>query len=122
MTEKIQGQVERITYSNEDNGYSVIKVRMRGRRDLVTVVGNFVAVTPGEELRMEGSWGQHSQYGEQFKVERYETLTPATVEGIRKYLGIGSDQGDRAGHGQAHCEPLRRAHPGSYRSAGRAAP
>jgi exodeoxyribonuclease V alpha subunit len=93
MTEKIQGQVERITYSNEENGYSVIKVKVRGRRDLMTVVGNFVAVTPGEVLRMEGTWSHHSKHGEQFKVERYETLTPATVEGIRKYLGSGLIKG-----------------------------
>jgi exodeoxyribonuclease V alpha subunit len=93
MADQIQGQVERITYSNEESGYNVIKVKVRGRRDLVTVVGSFVAVTPGEVLRMEGSWSHHSQYGEQFKVERYETLTPATVEGIRKYLGSGLIKG-----------------------------
>jgi exodeoxyribonuclease V alpha subunit len=91
--DNLQGQVERITYNNEENGYSVIKVKVRGRRDLVTVVGNFVSVTPGEELRMEGTWSYHSQYGEQFKVERYETLTPATVEGIRRYLGSGLIKG-----------------------------
>jgi exodeoxyribonuclease V alpha subunit len=91
--DNLQGQVERITYANEESGYSVIKVKVRGRRDLVTVVGSFVSVTPGEVLRMEGAWSQHSQYGEQFKVERYETLTPATVEGIRKYLGSGLIKG-----------------------------
>ncbi len=93
MSEKLQGQVERLTYINEENGYSVIKVKVRGRRDLVTVVGNFVSITPGEVLRMEGSWSHHSQYGDQFKVEHYETLTPATVEGIRKYLGSGLIKG-----------------------------
>lgn len=93
MTEKIQGQVERITYSNEENGYSVVKVRMPGRKDLVTVVGNFVSVTPGEVVRMEGSWGVHARYGEQFKMDRYETVAPSTVEGIRKYLGSGLIRG-----------------------------
>ncbi|HBZ55430.1 MAG TPA: ATP-dependent RecD-like DNA helicase, partial [Syntrophobacteraceae bacterium] len=93
MMDQLQGQVERITYANEENGYSVIRVKVKGRRDLVTVVGNFVAVIPGEVLRMEGAWGIHGQYGEQFKVERYETVAPATVEGIRKYLGSGLIKG-----------------------------
>jgi exodeoxyribonuclease V alpha subunit len=91
--QQLQGQVERITYSNEESGYNVVRVKVRGRRDLVTVVGNFVSVIPGEVLRMEGTWGYHSQYGEQFKVERYETITPATVDGIRKYLGSGLIKG-----------------------------
>jgi exodeoxyribonuclease V alpha subunit len=89
MAETIQGQVERITYSSEETGYSVVKVKLSGRRDLVTVVGNFASLVPGEVLRMQGVWGRHSQYGEQFQVDRYETVTPATVEGIRKYLGSG---------------------------------
>ncbi len=91
--QQLQGQVERITYSNEESGYNVIRVKVRGRRDLVTVVGNFVSVIPGEVLRMEGAWGYHGQYGEQFKVEHYETITPATVDGIRKYLGSGLIKG-----------------------------
>jgi exodeoxyribonuclease V alpha subunit len=91
--DQLQGQVERITYTNEESGYSVVRVKVRGRRDLVTVVGSFVSVIPGEVLRMEGTWGYHGQYGEQFKVERYETITPATVEGIRKYLGSGLIKG-----------------------------
>lgn len=93
MTEKIKGLVERITFNNEENGYCVLKVKVPGRQDLVQVVGNFVSVTPGEELLMEGSWGVHARFGEQFKVERYETATPATVEGIRKYLGSGLIKG-----------------------------
>jgi len=93
MIERIQGQVERITYSNEENGYCVLKVKTPGRRDFVTVVGNFVAITPGEVIRMEGVWSQHARYGEQFKVDRYETATPATVEGIKKYLGSGLIKG-----------------------------
>lgn len=93
MSEKLQGQVERITYNNEENGYSVLKVKVAGRKDLVAVVGSFVSITPGEVLRMEGSWGFHPRFGEQFKVEHYETVTPATVEGIRKYLGSGLIKG-----------------------------
>jgi exodeoxyribonuclease V alpha subunit len=93
MGEKIQGYVERITYNNQDNGFSVIKIKVVGRRDLVTAVGNFVSITPGELLRMEGSWTSHAHFGEQFKVDRYETALPATVIGIRKYLGSGLIKG-----------------------------
>lgn len=93
MTEIIQGTVERVTYSNEENGYSVIKVKIPGRREPVPAVGNFVSVSPGEVLRMEGTWGSHARFGEQFKVDRYETATPASVEGIRKYLGSGLIKG-----------------------------
>ena len=92
MAEIIQGSVERITFTNEENGYSVIKVKVPGRRDLVSVVGNFVSVTPGEVLRMEGSWGVHARFGEQFKVDRYETAAPDSVQGIGKYLGPGSSK------------------------------
>lgn len=93
MTVTIHGLVERVTYANEENGYHVIQVRVRGRKDLVTAVGSFTAVTPGESLRMEGVFETHSRYGEQFKVDRYETTAPATREGIQKYLGSGLIKG-----------------------------
>ncbi|MCE5243662.1 MAG: ATP-dependent RecD-like DNA helicase [Syntrophobacteraceae bacterium] len=93
MTERIQGLVERITYTNEEDGYSVVKVQLPGRKNLVTVIGSFASVVPGEILRMEGTWGFHPKFGEQFKVERYETAVPASVAGIRKYLGSGLIKG-----------------------------
>ena len=93
MAEILQGSVERITFTNEENGYSVIKIKLPGRREPVSVVGNFVSVTPGEVLRMEGSWGVHARFGEQFKVDRYETAVPDSVHGIGKYLGSGLIKG-----------------------------
>ncbi len=93
MTEIIQGCVDRITFTNEEDGYSVLKVKVPGRKDAVNVVGNFVSVTPGEELRMEGSWGFHTRFGEQFKVDRYETTVPDSIQGIGKYLGSGLIKG-----------------------------
>jgi len=93
MAEIIQGSVERITFANEENGYTVIKVKVPGRREAVSVVGNFVSVIPGEVLRMEGSWGLHARFGEQFKVDRYETAVPDSVQGIGKYLGSGLIKG-----------------------------
>ncbi len=89
----LSGQIERITYSNEENGYTIAKVRVQGSRDLVTVVGNLMAPIPGEILQMQGTWMHHPKYGEQFKVVGYKTKVPATVYGIRKYLGSGLIKG-----------------------------
>ncbi len=91
--EILEGQVERITYAGEEDGYSVLRLKVHGRRDLVTVVGSFVSVTPGEVLRVRGAWNRHPKYGEQFRADQYETLSPDTVEGIRKYLGSGLIKG-----------------------------
>jgi exodeoxyribonuclease V alpha subunit len=93
MADIIQGSVERVTFANEENGYSVIKVKVPGRKDTVSVVGNFVSVTPGEVLRMEGSWDFHARFGEQFKVDRYETAVPDSIRGIVQYLGSGLIRG-----------------------------
>ncbi len=93
MLSELQGQIERITYANEENGYTVAKIKVRGERDLVTVIGNLMAPMPGEILKMKGEWSRHPKYGEQFKVVYYDTAVPATVYGIRKYLGSGLIKG-----------------------------
>ena len=90
---KLQGLVERITFTSEKDGYSVVKIKAPGYRDLVTVVGNFVSLCPGETLLMEGTWSAHARFGRQFRVDRYETTAPSTVLGIRKYLGSGLIRG-----------------------------
>ena len=89
----LEGQIERITYENEENGYTIARVRVHGRRDLVTVVGNLMAPAPGEIIRMNGEWTNHPKYGEQFKVIRYKSMVPASVYGIEKYLGSGLIKG-----------------------------
>ena len=89
----LQGQIERITYLNDENSYTVVKVKVYGRRDLVTVIGHIVNPTPGEVIKMKGEWGNHPKYGEQFKLVFCETTTPATVYGIEKYLGSGLVKG-----------------------------
>ena len=86
---RLDGQVERITYTNEENGFTIAQVKVKGQRDLVTVLGTIMAPMPGEVLEMQGEWTQHPRYGEQFKIARYKTKVPATVYGIRKYLGSG---------------------------------
>jgi len=90
---EIKGQIERITYYNEENGYTIAKVRVQGRVDLVTIVGNIVSLIPGEVLKLQGFWDNHPRYGEQFKVVSYESIMPATVKGIEKYLGSGMIKG-----------------------------
>ncbi|HCA84839.1 MAG TPA: ATP-dependent RecD-like DNA helicase [Streptomyces sp.] len=90
----VEGVLERITYANEDNGYTVARVDTgRGAGDLLTVVGSLLGAQPGESLRMEGRWGSHPQYGKQFTVDNYTTVLPATVQGIRRYLGSGLIKG-----------------------------
>ena len=93
MLVELQGQIERITYSNEENGFTIARVKVRGQRDLVTVVGNLAAPMPGGILNMTGEWTQHPKYGEQFKIASYHIAVPATIYGIKKYLGSGLIKG-----------------------------
>ncbi|MDX6361434.1 MAG: exodeoxyribonuclease alpha subunit [Streptomyces sp.] len=91
---EVTGVLERITYANEENGYTVARVDTgRGGGDLLTVVGSLLGAQVGESLRMEGRWASHPQYGKQFTVENYTTVLPATVQGIRRYLGSGLVKG-----------------------------
>jgi exodeoxyribonuclease V alpha subunit len=89
----LKGLIERITYTNDENGYTVAKLKVDGQRDLVTVVGNLFSPTPGEAITMYGEWMNHPRYGEQFKVVRYKLDIPASVYGIKKYLGSGLIKG-----------------------------
>lgn len=100
----LNGSVERITFYNPENGYTVLRLRPHGRQEgmprsaagqdgLVTVVGNLPELNPGESLRLQGRWSNHSQHGLQFQSEVCEQTLPATVEGIRRYLGSGLVKG-----------------------------
>ncbi len=93
VQEELKGTVERITYYSEEDGYTVARFQPEGRSDLVTVVGNLMSVNVGASLRLEGFWTTHAKHGRQFKVMNYQTVLPATVEGIRKYLGSGLIKG-----------------------------
>ncbi len=93
-TAVLEGVLERITYANEENGYTVARVDTgRGSGDLLTVVGSLLGAQPGESLRMEGRWASHPQFGKQFQVDNYTTVLPATIQGIRRYLGSGLIKG-----------------------------
>ncbi len=85
--------VERITYQNSQNGYSVIRCRAKGFQDLVTVVGSMPEVHVGSVLRLGGAWRMDAKYGRQFAAESFEETLPATVYGIEKYLGSGLVKG-----------------------------
>ena len=89
----LRGQIERITYSNDENSYTVARIKVQGRKELVTVIGNIVNPTPGEIVSMKGEWGNHPKYGEQFKIAYCESAAPATLHGIEKYLGSGLVKG-----------------------------
>jgi exodeoxyribonuclease V alpha subunit len=85
--------LERVTYANEETGYTVARVTSPGSADLITVVGPLLGAQPGERLRLEGRWRSHPLYGRQFEVRNYSTVLPATVQGIRRYLGSGLIKG-----------------------------
>lgn len=91
--EQLVGSVERITFRNEENFYSVVRLRCQGQRDLVTAVGTFPQLTIGETLQMQGEWILHPEYGRQFKVDSYLAKAPATLTGLEKYLGSGLVKG-----------------------------
>lgn len=85
--------VERITYQNSDNGYSVMKVNVKGYNDPVTLVGNLLEVPVGSVLLCDGNWKVDKKYGSQFVAESWEEVMPATIYGIEKYLGSGLVKG-----------------------------
>jgi exodeoxyribonuclease V alpha subunit len=85
--------LERITYANQETGYTVARVATARSSDLLTVVGPLLGAQPGEGLRLRGRWASHPQYGRQFQVEAYTTVLPATIQGIRRYLGSGLIKG-----------------------------
>ena len=89
----LEATLERITFANAQTGYTVARVDTGRGGDLVTVVGSLLGAQPGETLRLRGRWGAHPQYGRQFQVEDYTTVLPATVQGIRRYLGSGLVKG-----------------------------
>ena len=93
--ETIEGAVERIIFSNEENHYTVAQLlpQTTRRSEPVTIVGNLAALNIGETVRAQGRWANHKQFGRQFVVEKFESVLPRTVVGIKKYLGSGLIKG-----------------------------
>lgn len=90
---KLRCVVEHITYQNQENGYSVMRVKVKDYADLVTLVGNLLDVPVGAVLLCDGVWKMDKRYGRQFVCETWEEVMPATVYGIEKYLGSGLVKG-----------------------------
>ena len=91
--EKIKCTIERITFQNPENGYSVLQATIKGYRDEQTLVGTFHEVTVGAVLTVEGNWRVDKRYGRQFAVEKWTEELPADIIGIEKYLGSGLVKG-----------------------------
>lgn len=91
--QKLRCVVERITYQNPENGYSVMRVKVKGYDELVTLVGNLLEVPAGSVLLCEGDWKVDKRYGSQFVAQTWEEVMPATLYGIEKYLGSGLVKG-----------------------------
>ncbi|NLK52376.1 MAG: ATP-dependent RecD-like DNA helicase [Syntrophomonadaceae bacterium] len=89
----IYGYLERITYQHEETNFMVARIKEKGKKDLTTIIGNLTGINPGESLKLDGKWVTNKKYGPQFQVEKYETIIPATVHGIEKYLGSGLIKG-----------------------------
>ena len=85
----LTAQIERITFSNEENGFTIARVKVTERSQLVTVVGSMMAPLPGEILKLRGRWKMHPRFGEQFHFVEYRSAEPATIHGIKKYLSSG---------------------------------
>jgi len=92
-TETLSGLVERVTYHNAENGFCVLRVKARGQRDLVAVVGHAAAINAGEFISATGMWTTDREHGLQFKAAQVTTTQPTTLEGIEKYLGSGMIRG-----------------------------
>jgi exodeoxyribonuclease V alpha subunit len=91
--ERLQGVVERVTYHDENAGFTVARLSVPGSRDLVTIVGRFPAIAAGQTLRLSGYWREHPKFGQQFQIVSAQETKPATLTGLEKYLGSGLIKG-----------------------------
>jgi exodeoxyribonuclease V alpha subunit len=91
--ETLTGLVERVTFHSPETGFCVLRVKVRGQRDLVTVVGSVATIQPGEYVHGSGRWDNHREHGLQFKATFLKVTPPTTVEGIERYLGSGLIKG-----------------------------
>lgn len=91
--ETLGGAVERVTFHSEESGFCVLKVKVRGQRELVTVTGRAATISPGEYIDCKGVWFNDKNYGLQFKSSHLSVVPPSTLEGIEKYLGSGMIKG-----------------------------
>ncbi|REJ73144.1 MAG: ATP-dependent RecD-like DNA helicase [Acidobacteria bacterium] len=91
--EALAGSVERVTFHNPENGFCVLRLRVRGRRELVTLLGHASSISPGEFVQASGQWQNSPEHGVQFRAELLEVTPPSTAEGMQRYLGSGMIRG-----------------------------
>jgi exodeoxyribonuclease V alpha subunit len=92
-TERLSGSVERVTFHSEESWFCVLRAKVRGQHDLVTVIGSAASITPGEYIECIGVWTNDRTHGMQFKAHNLKVVQPTTLEGIEKYLGSGMVKG-----------------------------
>ena len=92
-TEALAGLVDRVTFHNSENGFCVLRVKVRGQRDLITVIGHAAMITAGEFIQASGGWINDRTHGVQFRASFLKATAPTTVEGVEKYLGSGMIRG-----------------------------
>jgi len=93
VTEVLAGLVDRVTFHNSENGFCVLRVKARGQRDLITVIGHAAMISAGEFVQASGAWINDRTHGVQFKASFLKATAPTTIEGIEKYLGSGMIRG-----------------------------
>ena len=93
VTEALAGLVERVTFHNPENGFCVLRVKARGQRDLITVVGHAAMVSAGEFVQMSGAWVNDRVHGQQFRASFLKASPPTTLEGIERYLASAMIRG-----------------------------
>jgi exodeoxyribonuclease V alpha subunit len=103
--EVLAGLIERVTYHNEENGFCVLRIKARGNRELVTVIGHAAAIAAGEWLTASGEWVNDRTHGQQYRAKFLKTSEPTSLDGIEKYLGSGMIRGI----GPAYARKLVRA-------------
>ncbi len=91
--EALSGSIERITFHNPENGFCILKIKIKSKKDLVTVLGFSACVTAGEWIDCQGAWINDVEYGLQFKADHLHVVRPSSLEGIEKYLGSGLIRG-----------------------------
>ena len=91
--EVLAGLVERVTYHNVENGFCVLRIKARGHRELVTVVGHAAVICAGEWITASGEWINDRTHGQQYKAKFLKTSEPTSLDGIEKYLGSGMIRG-----------------------------
>src|SRR6516164_10803585 len=92
-TDILAGFVDRVTFHNPENGFCVLRVKARGQRDLITVLGYAAVISAGEFVQASGAWQNDRTHGVQFRASFLKATPPTTTEGIEKYLGSGHDPG-----------------------------